>query len=46
MALLTAALLVAPFVAVSLSLADNVSHLTAVISRTLNTGRQPSHLGR
>ena len=32
-ALLVAALLVAPFVAVGLSLADNVSHLTAVISQ-------------
>jgi predicted PurR-regulated permease PerM len=38
MALLVAALLVAPFVAVGLSLADNVSHLTAVISRGLEHG--------
>jgi predicted PurR-regulated permease PerM len=32
------ALLVVPFVAVGLSLADNVSHLTAVISRGLENG--------
>jgi len=38
MALLVAALLVAPFVGVGLSLADNVSHLTAVISRGLEHG--------
>ena len=38
MALLAAALLVAPFVAVGLSLADNVSHLTTVISRALEHG--------
>jgi predicted PurR-regulated permease PerM len=38
MALLVAALLVAPFVAVGLSLADNVSHLTAMISRGLEHG--------
>ena len=38
MALLVAALLVAPFVAVGLSLADNVGHLTAVISRELEHG--------
>ena len=35
MALLVAALLVAPFVAVGLSLADNVSNLAAVVSRAL-----------
>ena len=38
MALLMAALLVVPFVAVGLSLADNVSHLTAMISRALEHG--------
>src|SRR5215510_14399966 len=38
MALLVAALLVAPFVAVGLSLADNVSRLTAVISQELEHG--------
>ena len=38
MALLVAALLVAPFVAVGLSLADNVSHLAAVLSRALEHG--------
>jgi predicted PurR-regulated permease PerM len=38
MALLVAALLVAPFVAVGLSLADNVSHLTTMISRGLEHG--------
>jgi len=38
MALLVAALLVAPLIAVGLSLADNVSHLTAVISRGLEQG--------
>jgi len=38
MALLVAVLLVAPFVAVGLSLADNVSHLTGVISRGLENG--------
>jgi len=38
MALLVAVLLVAPFVAVGLSLADNVSHLTGVISRGLEHG--------
>ena len=35
MVLLIAALLVAPFVAVGLSLADNISHLAAAISRAL-----------
>ena len=38
MALLVAALLVAPFVIVGVSLADNVSHLAAVISRELEHG--------
>jgi predicted PurR-regulated permease PerM len=38
LALLVAALLVVPLVAVGLSLADNVSHLTAVISRVLEQG--------
>jgi predicted PurR-regulated permease PerM len=38
MALLVAALLVAPCIAVGLSLADNVSHLAAVISRALENG--------
>jgi len=38
MALLVAALLVAPFVAVGLGLADNVSHLAAAISRGLEHG--------
>jgi predicted PurR-regulated permease PerM len=38
MALLVAALLVVPFVAVGLSLADNVRHLTAVVSRALEHG--------
>ncbi len=38
MALLAAALLVAPFIAVGLRLADNVSHLAAVISRALEHG--------
>jgi len=38
MALLVAALLVAPFVAVGLSLADNVRHLTVVISQGLEHG--------
>jgi predicted PurR-regulated permease PerM len=38
MALLVAALLVAPCVAVGLSLADNVSHLTTVISQGLAHG--------
>jgi predicted PurR-regulated permease PerM len=38
MALLVAALLVAPFLAVGLSLADNVSHLAAVVSRALAQG--------
>ena len=38
MALLVAALLVVPFVVVGLKLADNVSHLTAAISRTLEHG--------
>ena len=38
MALLVAALLVTPFVAVGLSLADNVSHLTTVISQGLEHG--------
>jgi predicted PurR-regulated permease PerM len=38
LALLAAALLVAPFVAVGLSLADNVSHLAAAISRALEHG--------
>jgi predicted PurR-regulated permease PerM len=38
MALLVAALLVVPLVAVSLSLADNVSNLATVVSRTLEQG--------
>jgi predicted PurR-regulated permease PerM len=38
MALLVAALLVVPFVAVGLSLADNVSHLATVVSRGLEHG--------
>jgi predicted PurR-regulated permease PerM len=38
MALLVAALLVVPLVAVGLSLADNVSHLTATVSRVLEHG--------
>src|SRR5262249_33305962 len=38
MALLVAVLLVAPFVAVGLSLADNVGHLTTVISQGLEHG--------
>jgi predicted PurR-regulated permease PerM len=38
MALLVAALLVVPLVAMGLSLADNVSHLAAVISRELEHG--------
>jgi predicted PurR-regulated permease PerM len=40
-ALLVAVLLVAPFVAVGLSLADNVSHLTTMISRGLEKGPPP-----
>jgi hypothetical protein len=38
MALLVAVLLVVPFVGVSLSLADNVSHLTTAISQGLEYG--------
>jgi predicted PurR-regulated permease PerM len=38
LALLVAALLVVPFVAVGLKLADNVSHLTTVISQELEHG--------
>jgi predicted PurR-regulated permease PerM len=38
MALLVAVLLVAPFVAVGLSLADNVSRLTAAVSQALENG--------